>query len=375
MAQIKSVTRQNPCPVCGKPDFCFWREREKDPGYFNLYCNRTSEAKGTIITGKDGKDYLVIYQSNTATIFEEKNQRAERTKHNVSGEKKEYTPRNFTVMDSITPLTHQKLDQVYRCMMSHLPLFKFHAKYLAKEGWSMKLIREHGICSMPAANIRKLPASLKGSLSRTVLAARVMQDLSMKSLAGVPGAYINEQGSWTFHAKSGILFPVYDSDGLIYRMRIRMDYLDLPVTVLEDSQGFYYLDKGIRIELSMSGAFKWVDNQKIFMDFPSHKGKYRNFSSYKMDAASYQSGYIQNAYNKGCEAKNALLYAFHASDNFSVWWITEAKKSILCKPCIETACHSSPRCKQFCPACETEKRKNTTGNTAGKGCQNIYYRL
>lgn len=66
----KPVTRQEPCPICGKPDYCWWRERDNEPGYFNLYCNRTLEAKGTVVAGLDGKDYIAVFQRDTGTVFQ-----------------------------------------------------------------------------------------------------------------------------------------------------------------------------------------------------------------------------------------------------------------------------------------------------------------
>ena len=70
MVQKRPVTRNAPCPICGKPDYCWWKEREKEPGYYNLYCNRTSEAKGTIVNGLDGNEYVAIYENNPGTIYQ-----------------------------------------------------------------------------------------------------------------------------------------------------------------------------------------------------------------------------------------------------------------------------------------------------------------
>lgn len=341
IGRLRSVSKTDPCPICGKPDYCFWKPREDDPDLYNLYCNRSSEAMRTIVTGIDGKEYLAIHQQSGGTIFEEVQQREERKKRKVNGEKKERTPIHHTVIESISPLPNEKLDEIYRCMMEQLPLYKYHAKYLLKEGWSMNLIRKHGICSFPAANLWSIPKSLHNIPSRENLAETVMRKLSISSLTGVPGAYINKKGHWTFSGMSGIVFPVYDYDGRIHRIRIRLDYLDLPVKqVLEDDKGFYYMDNLERINITMSGPFKVKDNERIFIDFPSHKGKYRNFSSYKINESAYQSGFIENVFTKGCEAKNSLIFAMNPKDDYRVFWITEGEKKaifsnhILCQPFI-----------------------------------------
>lgn len=324
---IKKVSRTEPCPICGKPDYCYWRERDKDPGLFNLYCNRTSEAIGTIVTGVDGNEYVAIFQREVGIVFEKISQREERRKEKVTGEKKERTSIQHTVLDSVSPLPHEKLDAIYRCIMEQLPLYRFHAEYLLKEGWSMELIKKHGICSFPAKNLWNIPYSLRNIPSREKLAENVMKKLSLKSLAGVPGAYIDKNGRWTFLSLSGIVFPVYDADGLIYRIRIRLDYIDIPVNkMMEDENGFYYMDGSERVNVTMSGPFKYKNNERIFIEFSSHKGKYRNFSSYKIDENAYRSGFIENVYNKGCEAKNSLVFAMNPEDDYTVFWIIEGEK-------------------------------------------------
>lgn len=326
MALIKSVSRTEPCPICGKPDYCFWKEREKEPDMYNLYCNRSSEAPGVIVTGVDGIEYISIFEQSRGTIYESVVQREERKKERVTGKKKERSPRQFTILDSIMPLPNEQLDTIYRSLMRHLPLYKFHAQYLLNEGWNMELIRQHQICSFPAEWKNQLPQSLKKIPSRENLATDIMNELSLKSLAGVPGAYINEKGQWTFCGKSGIVFPVYDENGFIHRLRIRLDYVDLPVKILEDDKGFYYMDHSERITVSMSGPYKTVEDKRIYISFKSHEGKYRNFSSYKQDKEAYKSGFIQNIFNKGCEAKNQLVYAMNQTDDFRVFWLIEGEK-------------------------------------------------
>ena len=139
MGLIKRVSRTEPCPICGKPDYCFWKEREKEPDMYNLYCNRSSEAPGVIVTGIDGNEYVSIYEQSRGTIYESVTQREERRKEIITGEKKEMAPRQYTVLDSITPLPNEQLDSIYRSIMRHLPLYKFHAQYLLHETWNMFL--------------------------------------------------------------------------------------------------------------------------------------------------------------------------------------------------------------------------------------------
>lgn len=372
MGKIKTVTRNEPCPICGKPDYCFWREREKDPGQYNLYCNRTSEAKGTIVAGTDGQEYVAIFLTDRATIYEAVKQREERGKRAITGDRKVAVPRTYTVIDSVTPLSHEKLDAVYRMMQNLLPLYKFHAKYLIKEGWNMELIRKHGICSFPVAKRSSLPYSLKYIKSREELAVDVMKNLSITSLKGVPGAYVNDVGRWTFYGKSGIIFPVYDEHGFIYRIRIRLDYLDLPIELKEDAKGFFYLDKDERITVSMGGPFKMKGEERIKMEFASHKGKYRNFSSYKRDPDAYEVGIISNLLNCGCEAKNQLMFAASSDNDYQVVWIIEGeKKALYCNQSIRQPFIGLPGVNDFAKLDKPIKGRTPLEYIRQRGCETI----
>lgn len=326
----KRVSRSEPCPVCGKPDWCGWQARQDNPNLWNLYCNRSSAAKGDIVSGVDGNDYVAVHDLGGTIKFEEKNQREARLKQRVSGEAKKYTPRQYTVVDSISPLPNDQLDTVYRCMLGLLPLYKFHAEYLLKEGWSMELIKKHHVCSFPADKFKYLPFSLKkGMITREKLAELLRGKLSMKSLAGVPGAYIKDNGCWSFAGRSGIVFPIYDADGHIIRLRIRMDYIDLPVSLKEDENGFYYMDKDERVSVTMSGAFTEKNGERIYKRFSTHEGKYRPLTSYAQNDEAYKAGFIENIYHKGCEAKNQLTFIMDENLDASVFWITEGEKKAL----------------------------------------------
>ena len=133
----RPVTKNSPCPICGKPDYCWWKEREDHPGFYNLYCNRTSEAKGTIVSGVDGNDYVAIFEKDPGTIYQNIREREEMFGKSIEGEAvKSATPRNCVVIDAVEPLEHERLDQAYRTLLSILPLYDYHVKYLISEGWN-----------------------------------------------------------------------------------------------------------------------------------------------------------------------------------------------------------------------------------------------
>lgn len=117
----------------------FQKTRENHPDLYNLYCNRSSEVKGTIVSGCDGKEYVAIFENNGGTVFEEKLQREQKRKQKLSWEVRKYVPKQFTVVDSVSILSNEQLDAAYRCILETLPLYKFHAGYLFLKGWSMNL--------------------------------------------------------------------------------------------------------------------------------------------------------------------------------------------------------------------------------------------
>ena len=329
MVRKHPVTKQEPCPICGKLDFCWWKEREDHTGYFNLYCNRISEAKGTIVTGLDGNEYMAVFEKNPGTIFQNKAEREEMFgKEMKGGKRKKAEEKRYLVVDAVEVLDHESLDQVYRSLMSILPLYPFHASYLMKEGWSLDLLKKHQICSMPPGRYDQMVTELqKYYMSRESMAKEVMKITGRKNLKGVPGAFQEKTGEWTFLSKSGILFPVYDEDGLIYRLRLRMDYMDLPKRIYSAQSGFYYKEGVEKVQVTMGGPVKiGSDGEKIKVQFDSHQGKYRPLTSYKMDQEAYSKGMIENVYINGCEAGNVLGWAMSTGDDRSVFWITEGEK-------------------------------------------------
>lgn len=328
-----SVNSQNPCPICGKTDWCFWRPQNGNPDLYDLYCNRHVEAQGVVVYGNDGKEYISCRRKSGTPYYEDRKQRDAR----IRKWKKEYKekvqaeasiPRTYTVLDSVEPLPNQELDRIYRCLLDHLPLLEYHYRYLLKEGWTNTLIKKINVRSFPVSSQYKLPLSARQKLDRQSLAKKVMANLQLTSLKGVPGAYIDETGNWNFNSKSGIILPVYDEEGYIYRLRLRMDFLDLPVKrILEDEDGFFYYDVETKIRLSMGGPYRIdEDGTRTPVVFKNVKGKYRIFSSFKEDPEAYKTGYIVNLYNKGCGSGNVLCYAIDGMDDMSVWWITEGEK-------------------------------------------------
>lgn len=116
------------------------------------------------------------------------------------------------------------------------------------------------------------------------------------------------------------------------------------------------MDGSERVEITMSGSVKNTEGKKAIVDFPSHKGKYRNFSSYQMDEGAYPSCYIENVFQNGCEAKNCLLYAMRAENDFTAAWVTEGeKKAIYANKCLSQPVIAVPGVNSFMLLLQKEK--------------------
>ena len=70
-AKSVNCTPNNPCPICGKPDWC--NIVTYDNGQHSAYCQRQSGNKGDLCTGKNGIVYFCLKQTDTGfTVWQPK---------------------------------------------------------------------------------------------------------------------------------------------------------------------------------------------------------------------------------------------------------------------------------------------------------------
>ncbi len=292
---IKSVTKTRPCPICGKPDWC--GIMQSDSGGELIICQRNVDALKPYkdgLYGMNGTYYLCVGiskqgQNNIFADAEEiwekeqlrKNANSSRFSHGKCMTKKTLTP-----VDILLPLPDSALHKIYLSMLDYLILEPRHKEYLKREGWTDSLIESHHIKSFPEEDYVRFQNRDSACRSKNPWRKELADYLINKfgSLEGVPGAYINKRGNWTFAPKSGILFPLYNHKQEIYRLRIRLEH---------DCKG----------------------------------GKYRNFSSYKVDDDAEKQGFLMNVFAKGCQAGNHLGFYFNPSrDDMHIAYLTEGEK-------------------------------------------------
>lgn len=345
---FKNVSKNHPCPICGKPDWCGWQMDSDGRGDYTIVCQRP-EVRGNV-AGKDGNFYVFISEtSGGAYRYEEAAQCRRRREQwcqehgykykgeavaggTSSGNVIRKSQRVFepVIVDDIEPKSHEELDKIYRCLLQKLILEEIHTDYLKKEGWDNNLIEENLIRSFPERDfVRcKFKNYPSGNIYRKRLAKELEEKFGKGCLKGVPGAYIDHGGCWTFAGPKGILFPLYDTKGLIYGLRIRMDFLDYPYERKSDPacDDWYTDDSGINhFVVPMKGTYIFSKNGE--KEWDKSGGKYRPFTSYKVNEEEYEKGFVKNCYKEGCELRNQVgVYWHREKDTSFLCYLTEGEK-------------------------------------------------
>lgn len=170
------VNRRNPCPICGKPDWCL-----VSPDGKAAICARIQSEKPT---GNAGWLHIRDGEYKPAPIA---------TKPQQKQAKKADTAR---------------INAVYSALLSELNLSDTHKQKLTERGLSDADIERYGYKTLPSDRRLELPA--------------ILQKHELK-LAGVPGFYLNDNRAVNLAGPAGILIPIRNFQGEIYGMQVRAD--------------------------------------------------------------------------------------------------------------------------------------------------------
>jgi len=317
MGTFRNVSKSEPCPICGKPDWCCFLS-PADPSYPGqelFICRRendpqiTSPINGkTYFFKKELRDNSSLYSVTETNDMDKKSESEYCYQSSISN--KDCTRVQKQAADyGIPPLGNEQLDKVYRSFLGLLQLHKKHYKMLAKDGWSHELIKASGIRSL---SLRKTYNASKGyftdELERNIICKELLK--KFETLTGVPGFYQDESGQWTFSRKPGMLIPVYDQNGMLYRLKLRSDQPD-------------------------------------FDDNGKEKNKYKNFSSFY--STKDENGGLMNAFRNGSRAGSQIgIYYNPVSDASMICYITEGeKKAIVANYILKTIVISLPGVNSF----------------------------
>lgn len=309
MERAVSVSRHDRCPICGKSDWCrFLPANSKVPGARMINCKRDTVFQDQV-SSVDGRTYIFIKKCNdlSSLYVEEEIRRKEqeiwRQEHGCNAKGRKEKPikkgreqpvvqqrsEEYKVHGACKPLDDQRLDGIYREFLSLLGLNTGHRTYLLKEGWAKELIEKSLARSLPPA--REYTPPQTNGRRRYRSRREITEELVRKfgDLKGVPGFY-EKGGSWTFAGKQGLLFPLYNWKGQIYRLRIRVDYPEMD------------------------------ENGKA-------KNKYHNFSSFREEKR--EDGTLYNYYLNGTQANSRIGFYNQFTKDHYVVYITEGEKKSL----------------------------------------------
>lgn len=178
---FQRVNRQQPCPVCGKTDWCSFNDRIS-------ICMRVEN------------DHLVPG-------------RMKGWLYKLAETPEYYRPDEITA-SAVAKASTEVCDQVYRAFLSLLSLVPYHLKELTEHrGLTVNEIREIGFKSL----IEVKPWEL----------CKRLIDMGF-NLEGVPGFYQapNKKGNgyyWCFNYSPGFIFPILNKEGKIQALQIRLD--------------------------------------------------------------------------------------------------------------------------------------------------------
>jgi endogenous inhibitor of DNA gyrase (YacG/DUF329 family) len=168
------VTRRNPCPVCGKTDWC----RVLSDG--TPICSRIESRIRYDNGGWLHKSETIVRVNNLPDRSVRQSQKA----------------------------TVDILNQTYTALLSELNLSPSHQENLRKRGLSDAQISW--------LNYKTLPAYNRDNLVKNLLSGKVQ-------LKGVPGFWTDPRGTWQLSGPAGICIPVRDLQGNIQGITIRCD--------------------------------------------------------------------------------------------------------------------------------------------------------
>ncbi|WP_026653602.1 DUF3854 domain-containing protein [Butyrivibrio proteoclasticus] len=369
----KNCSFSNPCPICGKPDWC--NQVTFGNGDYLWYCHRVHGAKGDIITAsgkmwvwkKITPEHFTAWEpkeqydanresfikalpknSQKGTYYNSSSYRNGRSNERVVAA--DYTDWNTLPLEGTSECADPKtLNMFYRELLNNLVLenkheAKLRAEWDCQNGMFEKAIKAFHIKSMPPEDrIRYSSKERLKNLSRKKIVANIIEKLGEP--VGVPGFYQRKDGAWTLYYLSGIVFPVFDSDGNIIRIRIGNDYPKVKGTLngkdgifnyymKDEIPGWYFMPEG---ESEPILAYQYGSEHNLISlnkkGYPDGKvvGKYMNFTSFKELHLKDEQGNPRriNKFTNGCESGSFCSLYTKQGDDPTIVYVTEGEKKAI----------------------------------------------
>lgn len=377
-------TKRQPCIICGKTDHCFSGDYGQD-GILH-FCSKERAAE--VFAG--GERYILkqvtsgnygAYES--ATQMEENKRRWMEEQRRTNPNWVEYGSRKRTsrpqkpidvpkrkewrVIDEIAPLKNSQLHQIYSYLLEMLVLEPEHKKALLSE-WNAGIDPKLGEKILSKWTIKSLPMNdAARQCSRQQLnnpTRRELIDQLVKrfhSLRGVPGFYMGKDGRWKMSDISGIIYPVYDANGNIYRLRIGDEHPRIEEYAKDDAGNYLYECKNGKKTNIIKGTYSfdyrtgewffspengdkrivWSNQKEIYevkigpKGYPEGidgkiDGKYKNFSSRsdrKKETATEILAY--NYYSEGTRSGSQISLYSKSGNDYRFVYVTEGEKKAM----------------------------------------------
>ncbi|MDF2859499.1 MAG: hypothetical protein K0Q87_5350, partial [Neobacillus sp.] len=221
----KTVGSRHPkykkCPICGRNDWCCTYPGEyMDVQVEYLMCNRGQANKGDIIGSLKCVGH--IKYKGVPTFVELSQIPADGQSGIIKSSA--YIPPKVT-FNVVERFKDQKLDIMYKKMLSLLKLEDYHEAKLIADGITAEMIQHYGIKSFPMSDKERRDKNIQSINPKRSQLAREMHNL-YGDLTGLPGAYIVEYKDsryWTLTGQEGIIFPIPNVYGEIVMCQIRLD--------------------------------------------------------------------------------------------------------------------------------------------------------
>ena len=251
------------------------------------------------------------------------------------------------------PLSHKELHERYSAMLDKLVLEKWHREALLKD-WAgdvndvSDLLKKYPIRSLPPADVVRFSDRGRVVYYKNPPRKQLMAELYSRfggKLAGTPGLYERNNDTWRAKPEperwtiatrqGGILFPTFDKDGYIYRLRLKVDLPDLVIKEGRDapyrgSYGYFtwqMAQDGLRCYFVPVGT-KFEDRIEVPEKdaYGKARAKYVNFSSL---LERDQDGVTINAWKNGSRSGSPYsLYGVDCVDE-SLVILTEGEKKAM----------------------------------------------
>lgn len=184
MAGWLRVTYSNPCPICGKPDWCLVSSDGNKAICQRIESNRPWGNAGYLHV-LNGESNVGVNVKFTPTLYD-----------NFPGDAQQVATANS-----------ERLHAVYSSLLGYFPLSNAHIEALKARGLSLDAIKWAGYGS--------LVSNRDGAVSS--LRAEGLK------LAGIPGFYMGAAGNVRLNGPNGLMVPVRDDSSLIVGIQIRRD--------------------------------------------------------------------------------------------------------------------------------------------------------